>query len=214
MTLSLDEKKTRARAIQKRLDRLFPEPAIPLDDSDPFRLLVSVVLSAQSTDACVNSVTTALFARADTPAAMAALDPATIETIIKPCGLAPSKSKRLVKLSQRLLDAYDGTVPESFSALESLAGVGHKTASVVRCQAFGEPAFAVDTHIHRLAKRWKLSDGSSVRQTEKDLKALFPKADWCRVHLQIIYYGREYCPARSHDVTDCPICSDCEAGTI
>ncbi len=214
MTLSDDLRSSRASFIQQKLNELFPNPAVPLDDSHPFRLLASVVLSAQSTDACVNKVTPALFELADTPQSMAQLDPEKIEAIIKPCGLAPSKSKRLVKLSQRLIEEYDGTVPSEFSALESLAGVGHKTASVVRCQAFGEPSFPVDTHIHRLAERWELSDGSSVRQTEEDLKAVFPAEAWCSVHLQIIYYGREYCPARGHNVETCPICTEIQEGNI
>lgn len=197
----------RAARIGEQLDELFPRPAIPLDHEDPFTLLVSVVLSAQCTDARVNQTTPQLFARASTPQAMARLEPEQIERIIRPCGLAPAKSKNLHRLSQLLLERHGGEVPRSFEELEALPGVGHKTASVVMSQAFGEPAFAVDTHIHRLAERWRLSNGKNVEQTERDLKKVFPREEWSRRHLQIIYFGREYCPARGHDMSACPICS-------
>lgn len=197
----------KARRILAQLQALYPETPIPLDHSDPFTLLVAVMLSAQTTDKKVNEVTPALFADGPTPAAMAALPEATILSHIRQLGLAPQKSKNLRALSQRLVDVYEGQVPASFEALESLAGVGHKTASVVMAQAFGVPAFPVDTHIHRLAARWGLSDGSRVEKTEADLKKLFPKAHWNTLHLQIIFFGREHCPARFHDLTTCPICS-------
>lgn len=193
--------------IQKILDKLFPNPPIPLKHKDSYTLLIAVLLSAQCTDARVNQITPALFEKADTPEKMAALPVEEIEEIIRPCGLAPSKSKAISKLSQILLEKYAGNVPDTFEALEGLPGVGHKTASVVMAQAFGHPAFPVDTHIHRLAKRWGLSCGKSVEQTEKDLKKAFPKKDWIKLHLQIIYFARKYCPARGHDEKMCPICS-------
>ena len=198
------EKAERIRAI---LDELYPQVPIPLAHSDAFTLLVAVVLSAQCTDARVNLVTPALFKRAATPRAMARLSEAEILGLIRSCGLAPSKAKNLKALAQQVVAAHGGRVPEDFTALEALPGVGHKTASVVMSQAFGQPAFPVDTHIHRLAARWGLSDGSSVERTERDLKRLFPSESWNRLHLQIIYFGREHCPALRHDFSRCPICS-------
>ena len=197
----------RAPAIAAILAELYPDPPIPLQHSDPYTLLVAVVLSAQCTDVRVNQVTPALFARAATPGAMVRLEVAEIESIIRSCGLAPRKSQAIHDLSQLLLQRHEGQVPASMSALEALPGVGHKTASVVISQAFGEPAFPVDTHIHRLAWRWGLSNRKNVVQTERDLKALFPREQWNDLHLQIIYFGREYCPARGHEPRACPICS-------
>ncbi len=197
----------KARRVQAILDRLYPEAAVPLRHRDPYTLLVAVVLSAQCTDARVNEVTKVLFAEADSPVKMAELGVARIRRIIRPCGLAPAKSKAIHELSRILLDRHDGRVPASFEELEALPGVGHKTASVVMTQAFAVPAFPVDTHIHRLAARWGLSSGRSVVQTERDLKKVFPERDWGKVHLQIIYFGREHCPARGHDLAECPICS-------
>ncbi len=197
----------KAKLIMQTLDELYPQPAIPLRHSDPFTLLVSVVLSAQTTDAMVNRVTPELFALADTPEKMAALDEEEILRIIRPLGLAPRKAKALKQLAQILVEKHDSRVPQSFEELEALPGVGHKTASVVMAQAFGIPAFPVDTHIHRLAARWGLSSGKSVVQTERDLKRIFPKEHWNKLHLQIIYFGREYCPARNHDPEKCPLCS-------
>lgn len=198
------EKAERIRAI---LDERYPQVPIPLDHVDAFTLLVAVVLSAQCTDARVNLVTPALFERAATPRAMARLAESEILGLIRSCGLAPSKARNLRALAQQLVDRHGGRVPEDFAALEALPGVGHKTASVVMSQAFGQPAFPVDTHIHRLAARWGLSDGSSVERTERDLKRLFPPESWNRLHLQIIYFGRQHCPARGHDLARCPICS-------
>jgi endonuclease-3 len=197
----------RARRIGEILDALFPVPAIPLDHGDPFQLLVAVLLSAQTTDRAVNLVTPALFDRAPTPAAMAALPVATILGLIRTIGLAPTKAKHLQATAALLVERHGGVVPADADALEALPGVGHKTASVVLAQAFGIPAFPVDTHIHRLAERWRLSDGSNVRATERDLKALFPEDEWNRRHLQIIYFGRTHCPARGHDAEACPVCS-------
>jgi len=202
--IRLAEKATRIRAT---LDQLYPEVPIPLDHGDAFTLLVAVVLSAQCTDARVNLVTPALFKRAKTPRAMARLSEGEILGFIRSCGLAPSKAKNLRALAQQLVERHGGRVPEDFAALEALPGVGHKTASVVMSQAFGQPAFPVDTHIHRLAARWGLSNGTSVERTERDLKRLFPPESWNRLHLQIIYFGRQYCPARGHDFASCPICS-------
>lgn len=196
----------KARCIQAILEELFPEPGVPLDHKDPYTLLVAVLLSAQCTDARVNMVTPELFAMADNPRAMAECSVEQILEKIKSCGLAPSKAKNIHRLSQILVESYQGQVPESLQALEALPGVGHKTASVVVSQAFGIPAFPVDTHIHRLAHRWGLSDASSVKKTELDLKRLFPKSDWNKVHIQIIYFGRAHCPARGHDWAACPIC--------
>ncbi len=197
----------KAERILGILDELYPEPPIPLDHRDPFTLLVAVLLSAQTTDARVNLVTPELFDAAPTPEAMAALPVDTILGYIKTCGLAPTKAKNLKKLAEMLVAEHGGEVPRSFEALEALPGVGHKTASVVMAQAFGIPAFPVDTHIHRLAARWGLSNGKNVERTERDLKAVFPEETWEKVHLQIIYFGREHCPAARHDLERCPICS-------
>lgn len=196
----------KALFIQRELNRLFPDARVPLTHRDPFTLLVAVILSAQCTDVTVNKVTPALFQAADTPAKMAALPVARIESLIHACGLAPTKSVHLRELSRRLCRHFGGQVPRTFAELESLPGVGHKTASVVMAQAFGLPAFPVDTHIHRLAWRWGLSDGSSVEKTEADLKRLFAPSDWHALHLQIIFYGRAYCPARGHRLDRCSIC--------
>ncbi len=189
------------------LDRYVPDPQIPLDHTDAYTLLIAVLLSAQCTDERVNKTTPHLFELADNPHDMAQLPVDQIREIIKPCGLSPAKSKAISKLSQILVDKYGGRVPDSFEALEELPGVGHKTASVVMTQVFGKPAFPVDTHIHRLAYRWGLSSGKSVDQTERDLKRLIPQDRWDKVHLQIIYFGRQYCPARGHDWRKCPVCS-------
>jgi endonuclease-3 len=200
-------KKERVQYILKELARRYPDPPIPLNHNDAFTLLVAVLLSAQCTDARVNEVTPALFALADTPEKMAALEVGAVKEIIKPCGLSNNKSKAIVALSQKLINEFDAVVPRTLEELESLPGVGHKTASVVMIQAFGQPAFPVDTHIHRLAKRWRLSSGKNVVQTEKDLKKAFPKDTWIKLHLQMIYYGREHCSARGCDGLKCPICS-------
>jgi endonuclease-3 len=197
----------KASRILEILDELYPQPPIPLAHRDPYTLLVAVLLSAQCTDARVNQVTPKLFARAGNPADMARLGVDEIREIIRPCGLSPQKSKAIQQLSQILVERHGGKVPKTFAELEALPGVGHKTASVVMAQAFGVPAFPVDTHIHRLAARWGLSNGRSVEQTERDLKALFPEERWNTLHLQIIYFGREHCPARGHDLASCPICS-------
>jgi endonuclease-3 len=189
------------------LDALYPAPPIPLRHHDPYTLLVAVVLSAQCTDLRVNQVTPALFARAGTPAQMAGLPVETIQTLIRSCGLAPQKARAIRDLSQLLVDRHQARVPRTLAELEALPGVGHKTAQVVVAQAFGEPAFPVDTHIHRLAWRWGLSAGKNVLQTERDLKGLFPPDRWNRLHLQFIYFGREHCPARGHDPHRCPLCS-------
>jgi len=199
-------KKAKAKAIVEILERLFPEVPIPLKHRDPFTLLVAVMLSGQSTDKMVNKVTPALFSKADTPQKMAHLSVAEIRSIIKPCGLSPAKSKHIHETSKLLVDRFAGKVPRTFEELESLPGVGHKTASVVMSQVFGVSAFPVDTHIHRLAHRWGLSNGKSVKQTEMDLKRLFPEKLWNKLHLQMIYFGRKYCPARGHDEKKCPIC--------
>lgn len=200
-------KKTKAKRIAKMLEEFYPETPIPLDHQDPYTLLVAVLLSAQCTDERVNKVTPFLFEKADTPQEMITLDVDEIKAIIRPCGLSPRKSKAIHRLSEIILEEHNGEVPQSFEALEALPGVGHKTASVVMSQAFGVPAFPVDTHIHRLAKRWGLSEGKSVTQVERDLKELFPKKLWNKLHLQIIFFGREYCPARGHNPEECPICS-------
>ena len=197
----------KAARIARILDELYPEPPIPLQHRDAFSLLVAVLLSAQCTDVRVNEITPILFARASSPEDMAKLDVSEIQRIIRPCGLAPAKSKAIRGLSKILIEQHGGQVPQGFHELEALPGVGHKTASVVMAQAFGVPAFPVDTHIHRLAARWGLSNGSSVERTERDLKAVFPKLRWNALHLQIIYFGREHCPARRHDLASCPICS-------
>jgi len=205
-------RKDKARRIQETLDRLYPSVDIPLDHADPFTLLVAVVLSAQTTDKLVNQVTPDLFARAATPAALAALPVEEIQHRIRRIGLAASKAKNLKRLSEILVAEHGGRVPRTFEELEALPGVGHKTASVVLNQAFGLPAFPVDTHIHRLAARWGLSSGKNVEQTERDLKRLFPEESWGKLHLQIIYFGREHCPALYHDLDACPICSWAASG--
>jgi len=197
----------KAKIIAKILDELFPQPPIPLKHKDPFTLLISVLLSAQTTDAMVNRVTPTLFKKADTPPKMAKIRVDEIREIIKPIGLAPTKAANIHTLSEILVEKYKGKVPATFEDLETLPGVGHKTASVVMAQAFGIPAFPVDTHIHRLAHRWRLSNGKSVVQTENDLKRIFPEEQWNKLHLQIIYFGREYCPARNHEPNACPLCS-------
>ena len=202
--MTREERATRVMAI---LAERFPEPAIPLDHGDVFQLLVAVILSAQCTDARVNQVTPALFARAGSAAAMAKLRADEVLPFIRSCGLAPSKAKNLVATSRALVAEHGGEVPRTFEALEALPGVGHKTASVVMAQAFGEPAFPVDTHIHRLAGRWQLSRARNVAEVERDLKGLFPPERWSALHLQIIYFGRAHCPARGHVPAACPICS-------
>jgi len=201
-------KKERAALIQRRLDALYPDPPVPLDHKDPYTLLVAVLLSAQCTDVRVNLTTPALFALADNPYAMAQIPVADIQAIIRPCGLSAMKARGISGLSKILVEAYDGNVPADLAALEQLPGVGHKTASVVMVQAFGVPAFPVDTHIHRLAQRWGLTQGRNVKQTEADLKKCFPPESWSRLHLQIIYYGREHCTARRCDGTVCPLCRE------
>lgn len=206
------KKAERVEYILRRLQELYPETPTPLDHKDPFTLLVAVLLSAQCTDERVNKVTPALFARADNPRDMAALPVEEIRSLIRPCGLSPQKSKAIAKLSQILIDEHGGEVPEDMEALERLPGVGHKTAGVVMAQAFGVPAFPVDTHIHRLAQRWGLTSGKSVVQTERDLKRLFPEEAWNRLHLQIIFYGREFCTARGCDGRGCEICLTCYPG--
>lgn len=200
-------KKEKAKKIAHILNELYPEPSIPLQHSDSYTLLIAVLLSAQCTDARVNKITPALYALASTPQAMIQVPVKEIQSIIHSCGLSAQKAKAIFGLSHILVEKFGGKVPESFEELESLPGVGHKTASVVMAQAFHHPAFPVDTHIHRCAKRWNLSSGKNVKQTEKDLKALFPKKDWIRLHLQIIYFAREYCQAKKHDPKICPICS-------
>ena len=195
----------KAKKIGKTLDKLYPETPIPLNHSSAYTLIVAVMLSAQTTDKKVNQVTPALFKRADTPEKMAALKAETIQNIIKEIGLAPTKAKNLRKMAEQLIEG--GGMRAEWEYLESLAGVGHKTASVVMSQWYGFPAFPVDTHIHRLAARWRLSNGKNVEKTEKDLKNVWPKNTWNKRHLQIIYFGREHCPARNHDLSQCPICS-------
>ena len=197
----------KAVRIAEQLESLYPEIPVPLDHSNPFELLVAVLMSAQTTDLKVNEVTPALFAKASSAQAMAALEVEVILADIRQVGLAPTKAKNIKRLSELLVERHDGEVPSSFEELEDLPGVGHKTAGVVMAQAFGVPAFPIDTHIHRLAARWGLSNGTTVERTEKDLKAVFPKEKWNDLHLQIIFFGREYCPARFHDLTTCPICS-------
>lgn len=201
-------KSERVSYILHRLEELYPETPVPLDHSDPFTLLIAVLLSAQCTDVRVNQITPKLFGELGrTPQALAVQPVAKIEAIVKPCGLGPQKAKAIQKLSQILLDQHGGQVPCDLAALEQLPGVGHKTAQVVMAQSFGVPSFPVDTHIHRLAQRWKLTDGKNVTQTERDLKRLFPKSSWNKLHLQIIFYGREYCSARGCDGTVCEICT-------
>jgi endonuclease-3 len=196
----------RCERIARRLEELYPDTPIPLDHRDPFTLLIAVLLSAQCTDARVNQVTPALFALADNPADMARLPVETIRGIIRPCGLSPRKAAAISELSRRLVEHHGGKVPRDFASLEALPGVGHKTASVVMSQAFGVPAFPVDTHIHRLAQRWKLTSGKNVAQTELDLKRSFPEDQWNQLHLRIIFYGREHCSARGCDGTVCELC--------
>lgn len=200
-------KKEKAEQIIKILNKLYPKVPIPLKHKNPFTLLVAVVLSGQSTDKSVNKVTPTLFKLADMPEKMAKLPVSKIREIIKPVGLSPAKSKNIKAFSQILVKKHNSVVPSTFAELEALPGVGHKTASVVMSQAFGQPAFPVDTHIHRLAYRWGLSNGKNVTQTEKDLKRLFPQEFWNKLHLQMIYFGREHCPARGHEANECPICS-------
>ena len=197
----------KAIRIVEMLEELYPETPVPLDHTNTFELLVAVLMSAQTTDLKVNEVTPALFAKANTPEQMSKLPVQTILEDIRQVGLAPTKAKNIRRLSELLVERHDGVIPDSFEALEALPGVGHKTAGVVLAQAFGIPAFPIDTHIHRLAARWGLSNGTTVERTERDLKAIFPKALWNKLHLQIIFFGREYCPARNHDLTQCPICS-------
>jgi len=197
----------KAEIIISMLEKLYPETPIPLDHDNPFELLVAVLMSAQTTDLKVNEVTPALFTKANNAADMTKLDVNTILKDIRQIGLAPTKSKNILRLSQLIVERHDGQVPCTFKELEDLPGVGHKTASVVMAQAFSVPAFPVDTHIHRLAARWGLSNDTTVERTEKDLKALFPRELWNKLHLQIIFFGREYCPARFHDLSQCPICS-------
>jgi len=200
-------KKEKVEFVIDTLERLYPTTPIPLHHQDPYTLLIAVLLSAQCTDERVNQVTPHLFAKADDPFDMKNLPVEEIRDIIKPCGLSPRKSKAISQLSHILVEKYSGEVPQTFEELEALPGVGHKTASVVMSQAFGHPAFPVDTHIHRLMYRWTLSTGKNVVQTEKDAKRIFPEELWNKLHLQIIYFGREYCPARGHIPTECPICS-------
>ncbi len=202
-------KKERVAYIQQRLQEIYPETPIPLDHEDAYTLLIAVLLSAQCTDKRVNEVTPHLFVRANTPQAMFQVPVEEIREIIKPCGLSPRKSQAIFNLSRLVLEQHAGKVPDNFADLEALPGVGHKTASVVMSQAFGYSAFPVDTHIHRLAQRWGLTTGKNVEQTEKDLKRLFPESAWNRLHLQIIFYGREYCTARGCDGTVCEICRTC-----
>ncbi len=199
-------KAAKVKDILSILDKLFPNPEVPLKHKDAYTLLISVLLSAQCTDERVNKTTPFLFKHADNPYDMMKLSVEEIREIIKPCGLSPMKSKGIAGLSKILVEKYEGQVPDTFEKLEALPSVGHKTASVVMTQWFGKPAFPVDTHIHRLAYRWGLSNGKSVEQTEKDLKRLIPEVAWNKAHLQIIYFGREYCPARGHKWKECPIC--------
>ena len=206
------KKEQRFIYISKELQRLYPETPIPLDHDSIYTLLIAVLLSAQCTDIRVNQVTPELFSLANNPFDMALVDPDEIRKIIRPCGLSPKKSKAIAELSKILCEKYEGQVPESFEALEALPGVGHKTASVVMSQGFNHPAFPVDTHIHRLAQRWRLSRGKNVKQTERDLKKGFPIEDWNKLHLQIIFYGREYCTARGCDGRVCKICSEVNRG--
>ena len=205
--VSKAEMQRKCERIQNILDATIGSPEVPLDHTDAYTLLIAVLLSAQCTDVRVNQVTPQLFARAHTPVDMVKLTVDEIRAIIRPCGLSPQKAKAIHGLSQILLDEHNGQVPNDLAALERLPGVGHKTAQVVLAQEFGVPTFPVDTHIHRLAERWGLSKGSNVMQTERDLKALFPEHNWNKLHLQIIWFGRKYCPARGHDSAACPICS-------
>ncbi len=201
------KRREKAERILLQLEELYPDPPIPLDHRDPFTLLVAVLLSAQTTDLRVNLVTPDLFRKASDPATMAELEVEDILESIKTCGLAPTKAKNIRRLAEILMERHGGEVPGDLAALEALPGVGHKTASVVMAQSFGMPAFPVDTHIHRLAARWGLSNDTTVERTERDLKAVFPESTWSKVHLQIIFFGREHCPARFHDLSTCPICA-------
>lgn len=201
-------RKMRAKFIQEQLDLLFPNPSIPLQHSSPYTLLIAVLLSAQCTDVRVNQITPVLFAKASTPEEMILLKPEEIQEIIRPCGLSRIKARAIWRLSEKILQEHRGKVPAQLVDLEALPGVGHKTASVVLVQAFHKSAFPVDTHIHRCAKRWGLSNGKSVSQTEKDLKALFPQKTWGKIHLQIVLYARRFCPARGHQIKNCPICKE------
>lgn len=205
-------KKERAAIVDRRLEILYPETPIPLRHNDAFTLLVAVVLSAQCTDKRVNEVTPALFAKASTPETMSRLTVEEIDAVVRPCGLSPMKARAIQGLSKLLVEKHEGQVPRTFEELEELPGVGHKTASVVMSQAFGVPAFPVDTHIHRLAERWGLSDGSNVVKTERDLKALYEPEKWNQLHLRMIYYGREHCTARGCDGTRCELCQELGAG--
>jgi endonuclease-3 len=209
--LSRKTRLARAVIIQKRLEELYPETPVPLDHKDPFTLLIAVLLSAQCTDKRVNEVTPALFKLADTPLKMSRKTAAEVLEIVRPCGLGPQKSKAIVGLSKILIESHKGRVPNTLEDLEELPGVGHKTAQVVMAQAFGVPSFPVDTHIHRLAKRWKLTHGKNVVQTERDLKDLFPMEKWNKLHLQIIFYGRQHCSARSCDGKTCELCKTLNA---
>ena len=199
-------RKEKAGIIRACLDRLYPDPPIPLDHTNAFTMCIAVLLSAQATDKSVNLATPALFSVADNPADMVKLTPEKIQSYISRIGLSKTKSRNVWNLSRILLEKHGGRLPKTMEELEALPGVGHKTASVVMSQVYGQPAFAVDTHIHRLAQRWGLSNGKSVEQTEKDLKAVFPRESWSKVHLQMIYYGREFCPARNHDLARCELC--------
>ena len=201
------KRKEKAERIQAMLEELYPETPVPLDHETPFQLLIAVLMSAQTTDLKVNQVTPELFKHGPTPQKMARLEVSQIQSMIREVGLAPTKAKNIRRLSELLLERHQGEIPNTFEELVALPGVGDKTAGVVLAQAFGIPAFPVDTHIHRLAARWGLSNGKNVDQTEKDLKAVFPKNAWNALHLQIIFFGREYCPARYHDLSQCPICS-------
>ncbi len=204
----MSTRQDRADVVLKKLQKLYPETPVPLDHTDAYTLLIAVLLSAQCTDERVNQVTPFLFKKANKPQDMVRLSVDEIQAIIRPCGLSPRKSKAIHRLSEMILECHDGEVPESFEELEKMPGVGHKTASVVMSQAFGHPAFPVDTHIHRLAQRWGLTNGKNVVQTESDLKKIFPKDKWNKLHLQIIFYGREYCKARTCFGITCPICTD------
>ena len=197
----------KAARILEMLEEFYPETPVPLDHETPFQLLIAVLMSAQTTDKKVNEVTPELFRQGPDAKAMAKLSPETIQGIIREVGLAPTKARNISKLANILVESYEGEIPNTFEGLEGLPGVGRKTAGVVMAQAFGVPAFPIDTHIHRLAARWGLSNGKNVVKTEKDLKAIFPKESWNKLHLQIIFFGREYCPARNHDLPTCPICS-------
>lgn len=201
------KKSEKVELVMNVLEDLYPKTPTPLDHKDPYTLLIAVLLSAQCTDKKVNEITPSLFAKADSPQEMIKLTVEEIKEIIRPCGLSPMKSKGIHGLSHILIEKHGGEVPQTFEELEALPAVGHKTASVVMAQAFGYPAFPVDTHIHRLAYRWGLSTGKNVKQTEKDLKRLFPESSWNKLHLQIIFFGREYCPAKKHTPTNCPLCS-------